>query len=329
MLAAALALAVQVHVIVPEAHNLQDLAFWVALGAGYFGDENLEPVLDVPETPGEARKLLARPGAEAAVLPPPLYLEQIADRSPWRVVANLMQNDGINLVVRRSVAAARGLVTATAAATPTPTPTPTPLPLAQRIERLRGLKLGVAPGPRSRLRALFASVGARVEDVVDEVVLTGWEQNAAFADGKVDALYAHTPYLERALVEQDAVLVINQSAGEVPPLASRQIHTLCVTADFAAHEPARVRKLVRAIARALKLIREQPDAALAATLKAQPEAKPALVRRLVEIYRPAMPKTPAVSVEGLRAALALFPAGKVPPTLPPDLAPYVLPQFSR
>ena len=315
MLAALALLAVQVHVIVPEAHNLQDLAFWVALGAGHFADEELEVVLDVPDTPGDVRKLLARPEAQVAVLPPPIYLEQIADGAPWRLVANLMQNDGIDLLVRKRIAEERGLSTA--------------LPLKQRLERLRGLKLGVAPGPRSRLAALFSSVGLRVEDVVEQVVLTGWEQNGAFADGKVDVLYSHTPYLERALVEQDAILVVNQSAGEVPVLAARQIHALCVTEGFAQKQPGLTRKLVRAIARALTLIHEHPDAAVAATLKAQPDAKPLLLSKLVELYRPAMPRTPAVTADGLRRALALYPAGKVPPKLPRDLSRYVLPSFAR
>lgn len=313
MIALAL-LAVQVSIILPEPHNLQDLSFWVALGGGFFRDEQLDVKLEVPETPGEVRKLLARPGGQAAVLPPPIYLEQIADHAPWRLVANLLQNDGINLLVRRSLADERKL-----SAT---------LPLKERLERLRGVKLGVAPGPRSRLAALFRSVGLEMEKVIDLVVITGWEQNAAFADHKVDALYSHTPYLERALVEQDALMLVNQSAGEVPQLASRQIHALCVTEDFANRRPEVVRKLVRAVARAEALVRRDPAAALAATLKVQPEMKPSLVGKLIEIYRPAVPTTPAVSVAGLRGALALFPAGKVPPTLPPDLDRYVLPKFA-
>jgi NitT/TauT family transport system substrate-binding protein len=304
-------LAVHVQVIVPDAHNLQDLAFWTALGAGYFHDEQIDVDLAVPDTPGEAPKLLAKPEAQAAVLPPPIYLEQIAERAPWRLAANLMQNDGIDLIVRRSVFEARHLSAKQ--------------PLANRLRGLKGLKVGVAPGPRSRLHALFAAAGLKAEDLVEVVILTGQEQNGAFADGKVDVLFAHTPYLERALVEQNAVMLVNQSAGEVKPLASRQIHALCVTASFAAAQPELVRKLVRAIGRAETLVRTDPEAAMRAVDKAQPGIAPRLLRKIVEIYRPAMPATPAVTADGLRAALALFPAGKVPPVLPADLDAFVLP----
>ena len=108
MIALAL-LAVHVQVILPDAHNLQDLAFFVAQGTGYFKSEGIDIDLAVPDTPGESRKLLAKPDAQAAVLPPPLYLELIGDHAPWKLAANLMQNDGINVIVRRSVFEARKL----------------------------------------------------------------------------------------------------------------------------------------------------------------------------------------------------------------------------
>ncbi len=313
MIALAL-LAVHVQVIVPDAHNLQQLAFWVALGAGHFHDEGLEIDLAIPDAPNEARKLLDQPGAQAAVLPPPQYLDLIGDGAPWRLVANLMQNDGINLIVRRSVAEARKLSPSQ--------------PLVDRLRALKGLKLGVAPGPRSRLWALFSSVGLKVEDIVEPVILTGHEQNGAFADKRVDVLFAHSPFLERALVEQDAVMLVNQSAGEVPRLALRQIHALCVSAAFAAAKPDLVQRLVRAIARAEKLIRSDGEATVRAVLKAQPQLDEKLARKVVEIYRAAIPPTPAVTVEGLRTALALYPAGKVPPTLPAELGRFVLTSFA-
>jgi NitT/TauT family transport system substrate-binding protein len=306
--------AVHVQVVIPDAHNLQHLAFWVALGAGHFHDEGIDIDLAIPDTPGEARKLLDGASAQAAVLPPPLYLQLVGDEAPWRLVANLMQNDGINLIVRASIARARKLSTS--------------LPLVERLRALKGLKLGVAPGPRTRLAALFSSVGLKAEEIVEPVILMGQEQNGAFADKRVDLLFAHTPFLERALVEQDAVMLVNQSAGEVPRLASRQIHALWVRERFAQEKPDVVRRLVRAIARAERLVRSDAEATVRAILTAQPGADEKLVRKLVELYRPAIPPTPAVSADGLRTALTLYPAGKVPPTLPAALERYVLTSFA-
>ena len=142
MLAAVL-VAVQLHAIVPEPRNLQLMSFWVADGAGYFRDEGIELVLDVPPTPGEVRELLAKSEAPIAVLPPPIYLELIGERQPWRLVANLLRNDPINVVVRRSVVLARKILLQA--------------PVDERLRALRGVRIAVPPGPASRFRALPSS----------------------------------------------------------------------------------------------------------------------------------------------------------------------------
>ena len=161
--------------------------------------------------------------ANVAVLPRPIYLDSVGRGEPVLTFANLFQNDPINLVVRKEVAAQRGLSAG--------------MPLAERLKALRGLKVGVAPGPPTWLRVLFESVGLDADSDIEMVLIHGDEQNSAFGEGRVDALYAHTPYLERALVEQGAVMLVNQSAGEVPSLTGRQIHTLVTTQDFAGANP--------------------------------------------------------------------------------------------
>jgi NitT/TauT family transport system substrate-binding protein len=313
---AAVLVAVQLHAIVPEPHNLQLLSFWVAEGAGYFHDEGIELVLDVPPTPNEVRELLAKPDAPIAVLPPPIYLELIADKKPWRLVANLLRNDPINIVVRRSVVAARKIVLQA--------------PVDERLRALRGVRIAVPPGPASRFRALVESVGLDAAKDFQIVTMMGDEENEAFASGRVDALFAHTPFLERALVDDDAVIVVNQSAGEVGRVAFRQIHVLAVRADFAAKQPKLVRALVRAIARAEKLIHADKRAAADAIMRALPSLDRRHVDALVEVYEPAVPATPEVSADALAPALALYPANKVPPKLDGiDLRKYVLPRFAH
>ncbi|MGZ3441435.1 MAG: ABC transporter substrate-binding protein, partial [Polyangia bacterium] len=262
MLAAVL-VAVQLHAIVPEPRNLQLMSFWVAEGAGYFRDEGIELTLDVPPTPGEVRELLAKSEAPIALLPPPIYLELIGERQPWRLVANLLRNDPINVVVRRSVVVARKILLQA--------------PVDERLRALRGVRIAVPPGPASRFRALVETAGLDAAKDFQIVTMMGDEENEAFANGRVDALFAHTPFLERALVDEDAVIVVNQSAGEVGRVAFRQIHVLAVRAEFAVRQPKLVRALVRAIARAEQLIHADKGAAVDAILR----ALPALDRRHV------------------------------------------------
>ncbi len=291
-----------VRVIVPDEVNLQFLSFWVALSTDQFADEGVTIELRVPSNHRDAALMVLNDEAPAAVLPPPLYLELFARPVEWVLVANLLANDPINLVVRRSVAEARGLNPE--------------LPLADRIEKLAGLRIGVAPNPPARLRALFHSVGHDADREVTLVILRGDEQNRALAAGKVDALYAHTPYLERALVDQDAVMVVDQSGGEVPELAGRQIHALAVSRRLAEAKPSLVTSLVLAVARAQRLIHEHPERAVESLARRYPELDRRHLETIVAIYEPAVPNDPQVSPGGLAAALELFPSSRAVPKLP-------------
>jgi ABC-type nitrate/sulfonate/bicarbonate transport system substrate-binding protein len=291
----------RVRVLVPDNDNLQYLAFWTAQGAGYFADEGIDIDLVIPELPAQAIAKAIAAEAPVAVLPPPQYLELISDHVPVVLFANLLRNDPINLIVRRSVFEQRGMNTMA--------------PLRDRLLSLRGLRIGVAPGPPTRLRALFASVGLDADALVKMVIRHGKDQNDAFAHDECDALFAHTPYLETALDDQDAVMLVDQSGGDVPELAMRQIHALVARREFLDSNRSTVVAMARAIVRAEKLV----HADIGATEEAVMHALPSLDRRhlhtLLGVYQQAIPDTPAVGTEGLAPALALFPASRTPPSL--------------
>src|SRR5437773_191661 len=104
MLSTQSAAPVDVDVVVPDPDNLQYLSFWIALGAGFFLDEGVRVAVRPSDTPHEAEELFRSSSAPIAVLPPPLYLKLIGQRVPIVIVANLLQNDPINLVLKREVA---------------------------------------------------------------------------------------------------------------------------------------------------------------------------------------------------------------------------------
>jgi ABC-type nitrate/sulfonate/bicarbonate transport system substrate-binding protein len=302
LLAASRAAATEtVKVVLPDADNLQYMSFWLAKAAGLFHEEGVDVELVVPGSPAMTPELVKKEAGQAFVLPPPMYLELIADKRPIVLVANLLQNDPINLIVRRSVAEERGLA-ATGA-------------VGDRLRGLSGLRVGVAPNPPRRLRALFAAYGLDADKDIEMRIFRGPDQNAAFAEGKVDALYAHTPYVETALVDQDAVMLVNQSAGDVPQLATRQIHALAVTRAFRDRRPDLVMAMTRAIYRAQKLVHDDAGKAAAALSHEFPAMDPRHISKIVSIYAPAIPRTPRVSVDGLQPALALFPATHEPPDI--------------
>ena len=121
------------------------MSFWVALGAGLFDDEGLDIRVVLPPRSGVGRQFLFEGEADVALYPPPQYLDLIGQQQPLLIFANLLQNDPVNLVVRKSIVDERQISL--------------DAPLIDRLEAIRGLKVGVAPGPVVVLRALFESVG--------------------------------------------------------------------------------------------------------------------------------------------------------------------------
>ena len=289
-----------IRVVIPTNDNLQFMSFWVALGAGFFDDEGLDVQTIFPPAPNKAGEFMLQGRADVAILPPPMYLPLIEEREPILIFANLIASDQINLIVRKDFATKLNLSTE--------------LPLIDRLEAIRGMKVGVAPGPPTRLRVLFDSVGLDADTDIEMVIVHGPDQNEAFGDGSVDALYAHTPYLEQALVRQDAVVLVNQSAGDVPALTNRQSHSLVTTRAFVTENREDLVALTRAVRRAQQLIRTDQNAAVEALLESGvPGLDRTLVETIVELYAPAIPESPEVSIEGIERALDLFPAHRTPP----------------
>lgn len=303
----------RIRVLVPDADNLQYMSFWVAHARGYF-DASIAVDIVTPSAPQQALAMLDEAKPDAAVLPPPMYLSLIADRKPWVLGANLLQNDPIDLVVRKSVAAAKGITLR--------------LPLRERLERLRGVAMGIAPHPPPRLRALYASVGLDATKDASTITIGGKRQNAAFEAGDVDALYAHTPYLEHAVVHQDAVVVVDQSGGEVPILADRQIHALTFARAFLEGRRDDAAAMVRAIARAETILRTAPEEASAALMQLFPGRDKAETDTIVRLYNHAIPTTPQVRADALAPAAVFFPEGQEKPKLEGiDLATFVAPEL--
>ena len=284
-----------VRIEVPSARNLQFFTLWVALGARLFEAEGLAPQILVDNHPREAGRLMLRGDADVAVLQPPMFLGMIAEQRPIVLFASLLANEPINLVARKDVAEQRQLRAKA--------------PLRERLEAIRGLRVGVAGGPPPRLRALFASAGLDATRDVELVIVHGSEQVQAFADGRIDVLFAHTPYLETTLVQYGAVLLVETSSGEVPALADGQIHALATTRAVASARANLILSVTRAIHRAQRLIHSDLTAtvdAIIASRAAGPDRR--LTEAIAAVYGAAVPQTPAISISGIERAARLYPA---------------------
>jgi NitT/TauT family transport system substrate-binding protein len=300
---------------VPSKTNLQFFTLWVALGSGFFQEEGLEPRLIVDDTPRNAGQYLLNGQADVALLQPPMFLGRIAEEKPILLFASLLANEPINLVLRKEIAEARHVSK--------------DAPLRERLQALRGLRIGVAGEPPPRLRALFASVGMDADKDVKIVIVDGPGQVQAFEDNKVDGLFAHTPYLETAIVDYHAVLVADTSSGEVPALTDGQIHTLATTRENAVKKAALVAAVTRAIYHAQQRIHSDQKATVNAILASGAAKDRPLVEAIAAIYSPAVPITPKISVAGIERDVTLYPAHPTAPDFSRvQAADYVAPQFA-
>src|SRR6267154_1845118 len=128
-----------VRIEVPSSKNLQFFTLWVALGAGYFQQEGLEPKILVDATPRSAGQLLFQGQADVALLPPPMFLGMMAEDKPVVLFASLLANEPINLIVSARTAEERHLSTQS--------------PLPARLHAITGVKIGLASEVGPRLRA--------------------------------------------------------------------------------------------------------------------------------------------------------------------------------
>jgi NitT/TauT family transport system substrate-binding protein len=301
---------------VPGDKNLQFFTLWVALGAGYFQQEGLEPKILVDATPRSAGQMLFQGQADVALLPPPMFLGMMAEDKPILLFASLLANEPINLALRKSVADARKFSSGA--------------PLRERLQAIRGLRIGLASEVAPRLRALFASAGMNADKDVQLVTIAGPDQVKAFVDGRIDVLFAHTPYLETVLVQHGAVLLVDTSGGEVPALADGQIHALGTTRVLARTRPEVMAAVARAIYRAQRLIHSDATGTVDALLASGAAGRD---RRMVEafaaVYGPAVPRDPKISLEGIERDAALYPAHpRAPDFARVRAADFVAPQFA-
>jgi ABC-type nitrate/sulfonate/bicarbonate transport system substrate-binding protein len=300
VLAVNVASAQPVRIGIPERNNLQYMSFWVAQGAGLFKAEGLDVQIVIPDAANQSGMILMQNRVDVSLLQPPVYLGLIAEQHPFALFASLLANDPINLILRADVAKRLEI--------------DRHAPVVDRLKAIKGLRIGVAPEPPRRLRILYSHFGMDADRDVQIVIRRAEDQLEAFTTDAVDALYTHTPFLEDAIARLNAVVVVNQSSGEVPPLASGQVHALGATTAYIAAHPGVITKVTRAIARAQQIIHLDTAATIAALRKAGIESPSTKhLETIVNLYRPAIPQTPRVSAALVEKNSTLYPAR---PTMP-------------
>jgi len=236
---------------------LQFMVLYVARANGYLTEEGYDPEVTVTAGGGpEVQALIAKEVDFAATGAPINFFS--ADRGkPVVAVHSLLSRSILNVVLRKDVAQARGI-------------TPDS-PMEAKLKALKGLTVGVTrPGSLSHMVGTYFVLRAGLKPQEDTKLLAiggGDAMMASLASGKIDAFVFSSPIPETSVKRGDAIMLINNAAGEYPPLREYAQNYLCVRPEFLVENPEAVRKVVRALTRANRWVSETPPPQIAAAIQ--------------------------------------------------------------
>lgn len=218
---------------------------FLAKGIGFFTEEGLD--VEIVDAPGarSVQAVLSR-DADFTATPGTYQISIHAQGQRLLSVASLLARNSINVVMHKAVAAERGITERT--------------PLAEKIKALKGLKMsGIAPGSFS-YQVLLNYIQQAGLDPKTDVTLIGVGSSgallAALEQRQVDVFATGTPIPDAAVHRGFGVMLVNNAMGEDPAFQEFMMVVLMVRPETAQQKPDLVRRMVRALVRANRWIRE-------------------------------------------------------------------------
>ncbi|MDQ7843827.1 MAG: ABC transporter substrate-binding protein [Armatimonadota bacterium] len=258
---------------------------YIAEAAGYMAEEGID--LELIEVESGALGIAALVSGQV----------QFFDADPFQAVQlrrqgkqilfiyNLTKRVTLDMVMHPEVARARNVSRAT--------------PIAQRFAALRGLKLGITrPGAATDVYMRYYLKLAGLNPDRDAQLIAvggGGALLAALRTRQIDAFHlsAPTPYL----AEKDGfgVVVIKSSAGDVPQLDNFMYTGIAVHNVYANQNPDLLRRWVRAVNRANRLMRTDQAAAVQHLRKHFPRTDPEVLTLALREIIPALSEDGRIS----------------------------------
>lgn len=181
------------------------------------------------------------------------------------------------------------------------------IPIEKRIGMLRGLRLAAhTPGasPNQTLRFVVAKGGLDPEKDMQILPLVGQAILVALEQKRIDGLAYSSPLADTAVVKQGARLLFSFAGGDYAPLAGQLSISMVCSRDWLEKEPEAAAATLRAIWRAMRLMRSDPAAARAAAKKAFTDLEDAIFDVAFETNLKAFPDNPRLSRAQMEAAMA-------------------------
>ncbi len=178
--------------------------------------------------------------------------------------------------------------------------TPT-MPLDERVKLMKGLKLAITtPGSTTDtwLRSLFKARGYEPDSYLTIQPISGGNPMlAALSKKATDGFVWGAPQSHMAVEQGLGKIVIDPFNDTIPEIAGVPYIVIITSRDTLQKKPELLRSAVRAFTKAMKFVREKPDAARAVLRKDFPEIDESIFNAAWDNYRKAMPDSPFISKE--------------------------------
>ena len=266
---------------------------YVARKLGYFKDEGIDVDVAVVKSGPAALTAVTTGSAQVAVGFPVTPIKAIGQGLKVKIFAELSNQFIAELMLRKDVAQRLKIDETT--------------PVEARIKALKGLTIAVN-GTRSAndylLRRILADVGLKADsDVTITPVGAGPTLLAALDQKRIDGFVTTPPTNVIAVQDHDAVQVIDFAAGEYKPVAGMIYIALAADEGWLAEHPQVAAGTVRALGRALALMREKPAEAKEAVRSFFPNADAAQFDASWNSQLASFPATPRLNDEDVRITL--------------------------
>ena len=280
--------------------GIQALALSTAIEAGYLDEHGIEVVLSTLDNGIEVLRALRQGGVPMAVLPMFQVIQSTNSPRPLVAVGAIGGSINLNVVVAGAVAQQRGVTPES--------------PLEERLAALEGLVLGHPPGLLgvNTARGVLERAGLDPDQDVELVPVPGAEQVAALRDGRIDAFVGHHPYLEQAIVNDGAVLLLNLTGGELPSLGAFPHPVLATTPGYLEQGAEVLRAVLSGLRDAQAAIRQDSTVAARALESAFPDLSGPILAEGIAIYVPGVPESPLITQEAYDTAIRVFGVNPAP-----------------
>ncbi len=259
----------------------------VADGAGFFKDEGLDATVVLTNSGSNTLAAVAGGSAQFGGLPYGDAILATEKGQPLVSVAALVNQYTTDAIISAAKAKQLGITAS--------------MPLAERIAKAKGLKIAVnAPGSGQDklIRFVLKRYGIDPDKDVTIVGLGNEGMLPALLAGQVDALLNSSPTTDQGIAS-GAEWWFRPSQGEIAELNGFVYTTLIARPDFVKANPQVAQGVVRAITRALNLLRTDEAKSLE-VLGKYVKTPPDLLKSSLKNNVAGYPKDPIISEQGFK-----------------------------